>query len=344
MSDPLKHFVKEHREDFDGEEPSPALWKNIDAKLNTPVKVGVTRSWGYIGLSAITIALLTFWYLNSKTTKETSAAKEIDLSSSSEKVQTIPGQTEKADNTQQAPSETKKEISIQEYAPAAKTPDHRNITADPDNQDSVHNVTKSETEIKEGLQPESHAEETAETEHHLANTKKENRPTGRRKKTALYIPAEPSEINTYNATLYDGPDFCSLMRIYKFPGKVKIDVGRNGQDERIIVRTISCGNLENMADMKAIWIKGRTKQKLSLNIKKKFKNIVLIKKDDSVSHPVAISHYYPGLGSISGHKGRYFNLSFTDKVELILFFKNMEEGDKVIVDGILEVVVSAQNR
>ncbi len=56
--------------------------------------------------------------------------------------------------------------------------------------------------------------------------------------------------------------------------------------------------------------------------------------------PEAISHYYNGLGVISGYTGKHFDMIFKDKVELILFFSDVEEGDKISVDGIIEAVVS----
>jgi hypothetical protein len=76
-----------------------------------------------------------------------------------------------------------------------------------------------------------------------------------------------------------------------------------------------------------------------LSVKKGFKNILLVKGDGRELAPEAISHYYSGLGVIADYNGKYLDMTFKDKVELILFFRDAEEGDKIVIDGLIEAVV-----
>ncbi len=158
----------------------------------------------------------------------------------------------------------------------------------------------------------------------------ENNFLEKNKKTELLIPAEPEKVNVYSGTIYDGSSLCEILRVYKFPGQVSMGG---------TMKTTGCSRLENMNNMKAIWLKGKTDKKITLEVKEGFKNIKLVKSDGRELLPEAISHYYKGLGVISGYTGKYFNLVFKDKVELILFFKEAEEGDKIVIDGIIEAVL-----
>jgi hypothetical protein len=153
-------------------------------------------------------------------------------------------------------------------------------------------------------------------------------------------------MNTYSATLYDHNSLCGVLRIYRFPGKVSLNKGSSVSQSREglqrLIRTVSCSRLEKTEGMRAIWLKGKIKKKVSISMKKDFKNISLVKKDGSISYPDAISHYYNGLGAISEFNGTYFNMYFKEKLDLVVFFKNAEEGDKVIVDGVIETIVKSK--
>lgn len=145
-------------------------------------------------------------------------------------------------------------------------------------------------------------------------------------------------MNWYSGTLYDGTSICSLLRAYKFPGQVRMDDNGSYTSHRTM-KTISCSRLEAVNNITAVWLKGKTSKKITLSIKDGFKNILLLKSDGRKLSPEAVSHYYKGLGVISGYTGKYFDMIFKEKVELILFFKNAEEGDKIVIDGVIEAVV-----
>ena len=171
---------------------------------------------------------------------------------------------------------------------------------------------------------------------------KEEKPnTTNKNRVKISIPESPSEMNTYSATLYDGSSLCEVVQAYKFPGKVSMDNVDNFQGHRIL-ETVPCSKLEDLGNVKAVWLKGKTNKKLSLSVTEGLKNIMLVKNDGRKIFPVALSHYYKGLGVISDYTGKHFDMIFKDKVELILFFKDAEDGDKVMIDGAIEAIISTK--
>jgi hypothetical protein len=159
------------------------------------------------------------------------------------------------------------------------------------------------------------------------------------KKIKLFIPPDPEKANSYSGTLYEGSSLCDVVSAYKFPGTVRernISGPRNGPGFYATMKTISCSHLDNT--LKVIWLKGKIDEKMMLTVKKGFENILLVKSDGKKIKPEAIGHYYRGRGVIVGFSGK-LTLHFKDKVELILFFRNAEDGDKIVIDGIIEAVV-----
>jgi len=157
-------------------------------------------------------------------------------------------------------------------------------------------------------------------------------------KKIISAPEAPSEMNTYSATLFDEQSLCEVIQAYKFPGKVNMTNEENFQGHRIL-KTIPCSKLGNIGNVKAVWLKGKTSKKLSLSVAEGLKNIVLHKSDGRKIYPLAFSHYYKGLGVITDYTGKHFEMIFKDNVELILFFKDAEDGDKISFDGVIESVV-----
>jgi hypothetical protein len=199
-------------------------------------------------------------------------------------------------------------------------------------EDSVSQDPVSEIDIDPSFK------EADKTVANAVSDKKENVSVVKKKKGKVAAPAELETADSFSGTLYEGYSFCSVLRAYKFPGQVSMAEGRNYTDRRIM-KTISCTRLENISNLKAVWLKGKTSKKMTISIKEGFKNILLIKPDGRKLTPDAISHYYPGLGVISDYTGKFFEMSFKEKVELILFFKDVEDGDKMSIDGVIEAVI-----
>ncbi len=344
MNDKLKQFVSRYRREFDTSEPGQDLWKKIEAQMDEKPVSGISSKWlsafKYLGFSLSVLVVAVYFVtknVDRTSEKAVSLNKKASATNSVEHFSTH--SNGRALNTGKAThglSDNKNRSQVTEVA---------SMDRSKKNQDSVHNYLPAKNEDSV-LAIAPLATDVSEPEKKTADNfanKPESRPSLKNKKTAIYIPADPLEMNTYTGTLYESAFLCPLVSAYKFPGKVDLSTGRGIQRDvrsyRIVVKTISCSYLSGMPNIKAVWLKGRTDKEITLAIKKKFKNIVLVKSDGRKFHPEAISHYYPGRGVISDYKGRYFNMVFKDKVELLLFFKDAAEGDRVIIDGNVETII-----
>ncbi len=343
MSDKLKKYVSEHREDFDTKEPGKDVWDQIDARMNANKATRISSKWlskfKYLGFSASVLVLALYFVISHsnnssanglapklKTQNPLTAATYPKIVESS----LVSHTNEKTEKTNFSKSTSQKLVSssVEDPKPAARSNDNSqsdSLTGENIVENTVSALQKTEPMVL------------------ARHFSKENDLSTMNKKKEIRIPEEPSQLNTYTGTLYDGPSFRSVLRAYKFPGKINLDraAGSRAGDQahRTNVRTVSSRLLEKVPNLKAVWVKGRTDKKVTISWKDDFKNIVLVKKDGRELNPEAISHYYPGLGVISEYNGRYFKMIFTDKVELILFFKDAEAGDKIIIDGDIEATV-----
>ncbi len=357
MSDELKKFVIKHKQEFDTKEPPIKVWEKIDKQLEVKTTSRGSSNWlskyKYLAfLSSLLVVSMFFLFRNStNTTSENSMSQTKDSNLNQHKTKIS---SQKRDNENSIHGITVNKNSHHDnikhssiHTSSKNIEPHKQSTSRVlanGKIDSVSNLKSAESinsfeeknkqENSEGLPPT----KTDNLSNQLANEKKVNLENAISKKTNLYIPIEPEKVNSYTGTLYEGISFCSMLQAYKFVGKVRLnDVGYS-----TMVQTISCSRIAKLPNIKAIWLKGRTDKEIILSVKRKFKNIVLVKQDGSEFHPEAISHYYKGLGAISEYRGRYFEMLFTDNVELILFFKNAEEGDKIIIDGTIEALVKNQ--
>lgn len=340
MIDKLKAFVSKNKQEFDSAEPSQNLWKKIDARMEvknpSSVSSKLLSKFKYFGLSATLLVIAVYFVtqkLNNSSSNELAQnIKDSALNNSGQWVKSNQNKSEvnEAGNNSGSDENDKDKISstpkvnsanlIQDNAEEAK----RDSVIENENTNAEQNKIQTDALPKEEVK---------------AMPSNENNAIKSSKKTKLYIPEESDKMNWYSGTLYDGTSICSLLRAYKFPGQVTMD--DNGTyTSRRTMKTISCSHLEAVNNITAVWLKGKTSKKITLSIKDGFKNILLLKSDGRKISPEAISHYYKGLGVISGYSGKYFDMIFKDKVELILFFKDAEEGDKISVDGIIEAVVS----
>jgi hypothetical protein len=333
MSDKLKDFVNKNKKEFDAAEPSKDLWKKIDSKMEMNSENAKSKwisNLKYFGFGA-SILLIAVYFISQKLNDSSSVAldqtiKDSALNNSGVWVKANQNSSvgEQAENSNSDNSNTKITGIVSGNKPEQEIPVLNQRAGEKSNKDTVINTAEVNPENK--IKNEDVAlvkEEKAVVSASASKRKKVN------------IPEAPSEINMYSGTLYDEFSLCSVVQVYKFTGKVNMDDEGNFQGHRTL-KTMPCSKLENA---RAVWIKGKTSKKMTLTLTEGFKNIVLQKSDGRKLSPVAISHYYTGLGVISGYSGRHFDMIFKDKVELLLFFKDVEAGDKVIIDESIEAVV-----
>lgn len=76
MSTRLEQFIKDHREDFDDERPSPKVWDNIENEVIPEKKISATvvkinfMRWSAAAAAVILVALAAWMMLRTKTTKQ----------------------------------------------------------------------------------------------------------------------------------------------------------------------------------------------------------------------------------------------------------------------------------
>lgn len=341
MSDKLKKFVRDHKEDFDGAEPAKDLWNKIDSKLEVKDPSLISSSWlsklKYLGFSA-SILVVAIYVIASDSKEDLADKTKLD-----KKENVIIESKQEISNSAsvQSPIENNQRKKIDGSKQTERTQDRTNFTLQ-----SVkdHDTLKIRKEISEPISGIDQKEVKENNSDSISEAERKSVNVSTAKKVKFSVPAEPHKLNEYTGTLYSGSYFCNMLRAYKFPGKVGLDMGtkKNADNYKITMKTTSCSRLARVPSMKAIWLKGKTNKKIMFSLMEGFKSIQLIKKNGTVVTPEAVSHYYPGLLVISNYEGKFFNMAFEDKVDLILFFKDAEEGDKVVIDGLIEAFVKEQ--
>ncbi len=341
MIDKLKTFVSKHKQEFDAKEPSQDLWKKIDARMEVKNSSAISSKWlsklKYFGLSASVLIIAVYFISqnisNSAANELSESKKDSALNSLGEWIKTNQNKQE-INTSENSITDAKDNGSNSENNSANNSEVTKSSTLSKNNTESVRkdsvNLKPNEdlseqSKVKTELYVNSAIKEEV-TGSHSSNEKKDLSSSITSKR------AEASDkINSYSCSIWEGSSFCSGIKDFRFPGQVSVDGN---------IVTTSCSKLGNINDLQAIHLKGKTAKKLILSLTEDFKNIVLEKNDGSKINPVAISHYYTGLGVISGYKGKRFQMIFKDKVELILFFKDVEVGDKIMIDKTIEAVVS----
>ncbi|MBP7809518.1 MAG: hypothetical protein KA163_09515 [Bacteroidia bacterium] len=345
MIDKLKTFVSKHKQEFDSAEPGQDLWKKIDAKLEMKNSSAISSKWlsklKYFGLSASVLMIAVYFItqkLNNSSSNELAQnIKDSALNNSGQWIKSNQNKSEigeAGNNSANAENgkDNKEASSNKEENSVLNGANVEDTKRDSVYVKAVENISSEQSKIK----PEEVVQLKEEEKSIVVN---ESKPIRNNKKVKIQVPAEAEKNNSYSGTLYDNSSLCEVLRAYKFPGQVSLDASSNYTTHRTL-KTLSCSRLAKNTNVKAVWLKGKTSKKVTVAIKEGFKNILLIKSDGREVSPEAISHYYNGLGVISGYTGKHFDMIFKDKVELILFFSDVEEGDKISVDGIIEAVVS----
>lgn len=361
MSDKLKEFVSERRQDFDASEPGTGLWEKIDAQLEVRQRGRISSKWlsafRYLGFSA-SILLIALYFI--RTQAGTTPASHLPVKQA-HSVIPVSAQAPGFDQskTQLAAAEdhaTKQVNALAEQnipVPSLKPVTTPVFKKEPGQEDST---TKAQDSVfhasPPGALPDAPQEEMSEQ---AVPEKNGNVKAIKTKKAGIPLPEEPEQLNTYTGTLYDAASLCAVLRAYKFPGKVGMSElrpyklpGKVGMhlgswnDDHVgngvTIKTISCSRLEKEENITAVWLSGKTEHELTVSVKRKFKNVVLRKADGRLFYPIAMSHYYPGLGAISEYGGN-LKMVFKSEVGLILFFKNAEEGDTLVIEDVLEAPV-----
>lgn len=356
MSDELKKFVKEHRQHFDTQEPGKGLWEKIDAQLEVKTASKISSRWlsgfKYLGFSAsvlvVAIYFMTSHQDNPSANSLPTSVKDTVTGSSE------PGAYQNSSGSGAGEPLTRAGANAPAFrkAPVELTGQAANYFLN-SGKDTVLKAGTFETAAAASGKNEANSTfgtssvESGESNNNSAIAMNKTDRAGNTKKNEIYIPADPQELNSYTATLYEGASFCALLRAYKFPGKIILSdwdfrKGSKRKKVRGVLSTTSCGQLADIPNIKAIWFKGRTDKEFTLPIDKRLRNMVLVKRDGRKLRPEAISHYYAGLGAITGYTGKFLRLAFKDKVGMILFFKDAEAGDRIIVDGSMEGLVEDQ--
>lgn len=361
MSSKLKKFVSEHRQAFDSDEPGKDLWNKIDARIEEKNTSRISSSWlskfkylafwaslliiavyfiakSFPGSSANKMsvikndsAILTSGKEQKGNQKSGSVVSELNTAKAANN---LSGTTNRSQNSLLAEQRT---LAVKDSIVERGKEIFTNVsTFEPTSSNPEKNNTENSLQIS--------VKDNVTTNTNLTNEKKEHNSTKKIKKPALYIPEDPEKINYYTATLYESSSLCAVIRAYKFPGKVGLGDGdvTIPRHYKLNLKIISCSHLESTNTIKAVWLKGKTDDKITLSLKDGFKNIVLLKSNGRKLHPEAVSHYYQGRGAISGYSGRRFSMVFKRKMELILFFKNAEVGDKILVNGVIEAIITGQ--
>lgn len=338
MSDKLKKFVSDNKHEFDSSEPSKDLWQKLDSNLGVKDVSGISSKWlskfKYLAFGTSVLIIAIYFIVsnfNNSSVNEIASNRKDSANNSERLLNANQNRPElNGSGNHQVKNDVSKNKNLNSTIASSLQTEKKQLV-----QDSI--LTANENSIDPTL---------IETEDPNANTydDKNDITSTANKKELLYIPETPSQMNVYTATLYKGASFCSMVRAFKFPGTVSLYTGetRNAKNHRAVMRTMSCSRLSSRTDLKAVWLKGKTTKEIKIAVKEGFKTMYLLKKDGKKIHPEAMSHYYPGVGIITEYKGKYFNMRFKDEVGLILFFKEIEEGDKVIIDDQIEAMVQDQ--
>lgn len=351
MIDKLKTFVGKHKHEFDTNEPAKDLWEKIDTRMDVKRASWISSQWlsklKYIALGACVLVITIYFIAKNqpdgtvnelaydgdglvKTDQEPNRVTKSDTVSMADKMVVSNEKSEVLDKA--AKSEILKSGVLISNKSQIQPIQDSFIARKKDTavfgSRTFENGIGEQTRAKSEITSVASSKEEANT-----NQKKEPGSSVKSNVTGSLISEETELMDTYTGTIYDGSSFCSLIRTYKFPGQVSIEG---------TMKTMGCSKLESISNLKAVCVKGKTAKRITLSLKEGFKNITLEKSDGRKLNPDAISHYYKGLGVISGYTGKYFDMFFKDKVELILFFKDVEEGDKIVIDGTIETVVKSK--
>ncbi len=305
MTDKLELFITEHKHEFDTMEPASHLWTKLDAQMNAKsvqaVKSKLLSKVIYLGLSSV-VAVSTIYFVLNKKTEENKKPTTTEQHTDVTAPLNTTVEKENAKTTQESFVYTSNKKQSTEQPNSDLNADKMNLK---------QNIGIATTNDSMKLLPP-------------IVTKDE--PTAD-KKYAAYFGDKP---NQYFGTIWNSSEYCNALRSFRFPGKVTFEG---------TVKVIGCNDLPKNGSLKAVYVKGTTSKTIVFAVGNGFKNIKLIKPNGKIIHPVAISDYTQNAGLMTHYTGTYFNITFTDAVEIVLFFPELEKGDKVYLGNVVEAIV-----
>lgn len=358
MADKLEIFITEHRKEFDTLKAPKELWSELNLQLEQGKSNWIKSKWlskfKFFGFGTVVLFTTVYFILHVTKQKNVSVkennttsviAKEtgVPTNSPNESVENKSIQT-KTNSTSGFPHNgIKKQEQIYESSEnqlALNKEGNTTIISFGDSTKSAKtsngvflentnaNLNEEETKSSIGIPytKENEDEQRDEADKSPKTKKGFSLFKGRKGKNSN-LTDESTDNDNYNCTLYKTTP-CSVMSSFKFSGKGHMDG---------TMKSEGCNNLPS--NVHSVWIHGTTKEKFILSISNGFKNIKLIKPDGKILNPIAISHFNNNSGIITYYSGKYFNLSFDDKVEIIFFFQGAEAGDKIVIDHAFESII-----
>lgn len=351
MADKLKIFISEHKASFDTLEPSAQLWAGINAGLAIKngfwIKSKSLAKFLKLGFGASVLVTTSYVVLSGSTGDEQltpKRAKDIALNNTVAYDQICRHKPEEKSlqptlNTSLKPEDKDLESSsgnakifVQTASgPVVKGPNNGNQNSMAYTGNTSEKDSGMVTKVPMIVLPTNSNAHNCNSQ--TANTVSEKtvRPVVLNVNSSNTVEQKnkPVEMNSYTGTLLDG-SYCDVLNVFRSPGVLKF----HGT-----MSNISCDDLLKDKSVKGVWLKGVSEVPFVLKIANNFKNIKLVKTNGKIVYPTGISEFGNKGTVISYYLGQTFDVSFKDAVELIVFFKNVEKGDKVVVEKYFEATV-----
>jgi hypothetical protein len=336
MTDKLKQFVTEHRQDFDTLEAPETIWTSVEAKLpgkSSWVKSKLGGKLGFLGFSASVITLLVATYLTLHSSEAPKAAAvqsnliPAGITAPQASATVAPLNKAALPGSQGSASQSPKNNAptINDSIGAGKklqeSPDTSGYAAG-----STHNcVARPEQNSNTGATLLlSRLTSPPPSSDSLALAGKSPLATGR---PAQKKGARSNPISTYSCTILNWP--CELPAAFNYPDSANISG---------TLETSACSELLGHKYVVAVRLHALLEQPFVFTTKTAFANIRLVKPDGTQRPALALSDTQRGT-VISKYIGNRFKTFYSGKFDVLLYFTGAAPGDKVVIDDLIEAVI-----